>query len=95
MKIIDKARNLDVGWYGAAAGAAAAGAALFPQSRIGAGLVGGLLVLAIGIWRTPCCADCAGARPAAELPADNHTAAPAAISFPTTSGATAAARGGC
>lgn len=61
MTYIDKIKKLDVAWYGAAAGAAAAGAALVPNHRIFAGIVGGALVLAIGVWRSPCCAGCAEA----------------------------------
>lgn len=61
-------RELDVSWYGAAAGAAAAGAALVPDHRILAGLLAGAAVLALGMSRKKsgaCCAECAG-RPATD-----------------------------
>lgn len=58
--IATRLRKLSSGWYAAAAAAAAAGATLVPERRVLAGLVGGLAVLGVGLWKSePCCDGCA------------------------------------
>jgi hypothetical protein len=59
VEIVDKLKRMSPGWFGAAAGVAVAGAALFQGSRLLAGLLGGGAVLALGIYVTPCCDGCA------------------------------------
>jgi hypothetical protein len=75
-------REVSASWYAAAAGAAVAGAAVFPQRRVLAGLVAGLGVLVIAVRNTPCCSGCAqgggcgggGGDAAAEPHADDFVA---------------------
>lgn len=62
MKIWNDLQTLEPQWYGAAAGAAAAGAVLFPAYRVAAGLAGAATVLALALrsgGTPPCCDGCA------------------------------------
>jgi hypothetical protein len=53
--------NVSPAWWGAVAGAATAGAVLFPEHRLlGGALVGGAM-LVIALYKTPCCAGCGAA----------------------------------
>jgi hypothetical protein len=59
-EIPSRLRALSPGWWGAVAGAAAAGATIYPGRRLIAAAVGAVGVLAIAIWRDPgACATCA------------------------------------
>jgi hypothetical protein len=61
MTIPDSLRKLPPAWWGAIAGAAVAGATLFPSARLLGGLGAAGLVLYVAHKATaPCCADCAG-----------------------------------
>jgi hypothetical protein len=59
---IDHLRALPIGWWGAIAGAAVAGATLFPSARVlaGAAAAAGMLTLAVKL--TPCCDGCAAGK---------------------------------
>jgi hypothetical protein len=56
---LDKVKRISPGWWGAVAGAAAAGAALVPSSRLLAGALAAGAVFALALRNTPCCEGCA------------------------------------
>jgi len=59
-KLIEELKRLPPAWWGAIAGAVAAGATLFPNHRVFGGLGAGALVYFLARKATqPCCADCA------------------------------------
>lgn len=76
-----RARALPPGWWGAIAGAAAAGATIFPAARVRAGVVTGVAALAVALWQTrprgACCASCAGVEPSTGEVDVREAAAPA------------------
>lgn len=65
----DTLKKLSPPWWGAIAGAVAAGATLAPNHRILGGALGGLAMFYIAKKLTgPCCAECAGASSSAATP---------------------------
>lgn len=71
---LDHVKKLTPGWWGAIAGAAAAGATLVPSSRVLAGAAGGVAMLLVALHLTPCCDGCAaGQGCGASAPADPPT----------------------
>lgn len=60
--IVERVQKVPAMWWGAVAGAAAAGATIFPDARVIAALAlgGGMLALAVKL-AVPCCSDCAEA----------------------------------
>jgi hypothetical protein len=81
--IVDKLKRMSPAWYGAAAGAAVAGATLFPDARLFSGLLGAGAVLALGLYVTPCCDSCAdAAADASHATPQDAAPAPAASSAP-------------
>jgi hypothetical protein len=82
--IVDKLKRMSPAWYGAAAGAAVAGATLFPDARLFSGLFGAGAVLALGLYVTPCCDSCADAAAATDTShaSSQDAPAPAASSAP-------------
>lgn len=59
--MLDELKKLSPGWWGAIAAAIGAGATLFPESRVVAGVVAGAAMLVVARKvSAPCCAECAG-----------------------------------
>jgi len=56
---LEHLRALPIGWWGAVAGAAVAGATLFPETRVLAGGAAAAAMLLLALKLTPCCAGCA------------------------------------
>lgn len=55
--LVTALRALSPVWWGAVAGAAAAGATIVPESRVFAAVIGGGIVLAIALTHTACGCD--------------------------------------
>lgn len=86
--------SLSPAWWGAIAGAIAAGATLFPESRIIGGIGGGIAMLFVAKKiSAPCCADCAGASTDTEQPkaVEPTVSLPALADFAASSPATSCA----
>lgn len=58
--LVHTLRGIGPGWWSAAAGAAGAGALLFPSNRWLAGALGAGAVLAIALWKGDCGCGCGG-----------------------------------
>jgi hypothetical protein len=71
-------KKLSPAWWGAVAGAVAAGASLAPNARILGGAAGGAAMLLLAHkMSSPCCAECAGA--AASSGAASSESAPTSL----------------
>lgn len=58
--MLDELKKLSPGWWGAIAAAIGAGATLFPESRVVAGVVAGAAMFVVARRFGACCAECAG-----------------------------------
>jgi hypothetical protein len=94
--LVDKLKKISPQWWGAIAGATAAGATVLDSNRLLGGLVAGGAMLAFAVKQSaPCCAECAQSSSgvAQSSLSENRTVTPARML--TASGSMCATDAGC